>query len=94
MARKMHNGKQIALRALAGEATERPPVFFFVCRFDYLWKVAGLEPWRLACGGNDTWLAARMALIERHCPDLIEFDINGEGPEEPTLLEEDSKRWM
>ncbi len=48
-------GKRIALENLDGHATPQVPVALFTWEFDYIWKVAKLEPWRLACGGHDTW---------------------------------------
>ena len=46
------DGKEIVLRALGGEATERVGAGVFTWGFDYYWKSAGLEPWQLACGGS------------------------------------------
>ncbi len=88
------NGRPLMLRALAGEATERPPVALFTWGFDYTWKVAGLQPWQLACGGNAAWYAAQLALWERHRPDAIFYEGLGSGPREPTLVEEDRRRWV
>lgn len=87
-------GKRIALENLDGRPTTQVPVALFTWEFDYLWKVAGLEPWRLACGGCDTWHKAHIALLERHAPDVMMYSGAGSGPEEPTLLEEDNERWV
>ena len=67
------SGRSLALRALGGEATPRVPVALFTWGFDYTWKVAGLEPWRLACGDHDTWRGAYRSLLARHAPDIICF---------------------
>lgn len=64
-------GRPGALRALNGQAVSPPPVTLFTWGFDYLWKVAGIEPWQLACGDHETWHRAHLALLERHQPDLI-----------------------
>jgi hypothetical protein len=90
----MNFGKKPALDALSGKASERVPVALFTWGFDYLWKVAGLEPWKLAVGGSDTWHRAHMALLNRHHPDVLFYTGAGEGPKEPTLLEENSERWI
>ncbi|MDA0840964.1 MAG: hypothetical protein O3B01_31580 [Planctomycetota bacterium] len=90
----MENGKQIALQALSGIATDRVPVALFNWEFDYTWKVAGIEPWQLAVGGSDTWHKAHRALLDRHEVDLIFYTGAIEGPLEPTLLEEDATKWV
>lgn len=87
-------GKRIALENLSGRATAQVPVALFTWEFDYLWKVAGVEPWRLACGGSDTWRMAHIALLERHAPDLLMYSGAGSGPAEPSLLSEDRERWV
>ena len=90
----MENGKQIALQALSGKATDRVPVALFNWEFDYTWKAAGIEPWRLAVGGSDTWQKAHQALLERHDVDLLFYTGAIEGPLEPTLLREDADQWV
>jgi len=90
----MCGGRELVLRALGGEGTQRIPVGPLTWGFDYYWRVAGLAPWELACGGSETWHQAHLALLERHQPDLIWYSGAGAGPEEPTLLEEDRRRWI
>ncbi|MEI6149839.1 MAG: uroporphyrinogen decarboxylase family protein [bacterium] len=90
----MENGKQIALQALSGMATDRVPVALFNWEFDYTWKAAGIEPWRLAVGGSDTWHEAHRALMARHDVDLLFYTGAIEGPLEPTLLKEDATKWV
>lgn len=90
----MENGKQIALQALSGKATDRVPVALFNWEFDYTWKAAGIEPWRLAVGGSDTWHEAHRALLARHDVDLLFYTGAIEGPLEPTLLREDADKWV
>jgi len=87
-------GRDLALRALAGEATECIPVGPLTWGFDYYWKVAGLEPWELACGGSETWHAAHMALLDRHQPDLLWYSGAGAGTAAPTLVEENRRQWL
>ncbi len=82
------------LQALAGQATTRRPVTLLTWGYDYVWRVAGLEPWQLACGGSRTWHAAYLALLERHRPDGIIYSGAGSGPLEPTLVSEDANRWI
>ncbi len=89
-----NNGRALALKALAGQSTDRIPVGVFTWGFDYYWKVAGLEPWQLACGGSRTWHIAHRALYERHCPDIIWYDGAGSGLEEPTLIRETPESWI
>ena len=55
------NGRLMALETLAGHATDQVPVTLFTWGFDYLWKVAGIEPWQLACGDHETWHRAILA---------------------------------
>jgi hypothetical protein len=69
--KKIDCGRRGALGALAGEAVTPTPVALFTWEFDYLWKVAGLQPWQLACGDHETWHRAHIALLERHQPDLL-----------------------
>lgn len=86
-------GKKLVLENLKGNPTSRIPVGLFTSGYEYLWKVAGLEPWQLALGGTEAWHKAHMALLELHEVDLILYCGAGEGLNEPTLLEEDEKRW-
>ncbi len=90
----MADGKRLVLQALAGQATSRIPVALLTWGYDYLWRVAGLEPWQLACGGRETWHRAHLALLERHDVDAIMYSGAGTGPEEPTLLAEDGHKWV
>jgi uroporphyrinogen-III decarboxylase len=87
-------GRVGALRALAGEAVSPPPVALFTWEFDYLWKVAGLEPWQLACGDHETWHRAHLALFERHQPDLLWYSGAGQSATPPRLMEEDREKWV
>ena len=88
------NGRELALRALWGEVTERIPVGPLTWGFDYYWQTAGLEPWQLACGSNKAWHTAHMALLERHQADVIWYSGAGTGSIEPTLLDQDRRRWV
>ncbi len=88
------DGHKLALQALHGEATERIPVGPLTWGFDYIWKVANLEPWQLACGGSETWHKAHLAMLERHDVDIIWYEGAGHGPEEPTLIEETRREWV
>ena len=83
-----------ALQVLAGQPTSPPPVALFTWGFEYTWRVAGLQPWQLACGSSDTWHRAHLALVERHRPDLIFYDGAGSGPAEPELLGETREHWL
>ncbi len=93
MANKTDCGRPGALRALAGEAVQPVPVALFTWEFDYLWKVAGIEPWQLACGDHETWQRAHLALLERHQPDLILYSGAGTSPTPPRLIEQDDETW-
>lgn len=62
--------------------------------FDYLWKVADLQPWQLALGGSETWHQAHMAMYHRHRPDIIWYSGAGSGPEGPQLIEDQPKHWL
>jgi hypothetical protein len=90
----MRNGKLLALQALSGKATECIPIAVFNWEFDYIWKAAGIEPWKLATGGSESWHEAHLKLLDRHDADLIFFTGSFEGPLESTLIEEDANRWM
>ena len=70
-------GRNLALQALAGQPTPQPPVALFTWGFEYTWRVAGLQPWQLACGSTDTWHRAHLSLYERHQPDLIFYEGGG-----------------
>ena len=87
------NGKKRSLSALSGEFCENIPVGLFTWGVDYYWKVAGLEPWELACGSSKTWHKAHMALLERHDPDLLWYTGSGQCDKEPILEREDDKYW-
>jgi len=92
--RTVTDGKKLVLKALSGKSTERVPVVLFTHLWDYVWKVAGLEPWLLACGDHETWHKAYMALVERHRPDGIIYTGIGSGPEKPSLCEQNAKQWL
>jgi len=87
-------GRPLALQALRGEATKSIPVALFTWGFDYTWKVAGIEPWRLACGDTETWRGAYRALVGRHQPDLVFYEGMGSGDSPPSLLDEDGDQWV
>ena len=87
-------GKALALQSLSGQATERVPVALFTWGYDYLWIVAGLDPWQLALGGSETWHRAHMALLDRHGPDIVLYSGAGNGPLEPTLVQDLPDRWI
>jgi uroporphyrinogen-III decarboxylase len=92
--KRLSSGRELALRALSGEATERVPVGPLTWGFDYYWKVAGLESWQLACGDSETWHMAHIALLERHRPDLVWYSGAGTGTGTPTLVEENQRQWI
>ena len=92
--RMMTHGRQLMLQALAGQPTEHTPVTLLTWGYDYIWRVAGLVPWQLACGSSRTWHAAHLALLERHGPDAIIYSGAGSGPLEPTLLADEKDRWI
>ena len=91
---EMENGKHLALQALSGIPSDRIPVALFTWEFDYVWKIAGIEPWQLACGGSSTWHKSHIGLLDRHLPDLLFYSGAGTGAEEPTLLEENADAWI
>ncbi len=84
----------MVLQALSGRVTPRVPVGLFTWGFEYLWKAASMEPWRLACGGAETWFQAHRALYDRHRPDMIWYEGAGSGSADPSLLEETSEKWI
>ncbi len=88
------SSKALALEALSGKATERVPTALFTWGFDYYWKAAEIEPWRLALGGSETWHQAHIRLYERHKPDIIFYTGGGYGPDDPELVEENSTSWF
>lgn len=94
MGHRERYGRDLVLAALRGEATGQTPVGVLTWGYDYLWKVAGVAPWQLACGSTDTWHRALLALLERHQPDILWFLRTGSGPEDPTLVDEDARRWV
>lgn len=93
MAVPAHSGCTLALQALAGQPTATVPVALFTWGFDYTWRIAGLAPWQLACGGTSAWRRAYRALYERHQPDLLFYEGMGSGPGEPELLSETADAW-
>lgn len=88
------DGRSRALRALDGDYVSPVPVGLFTWEFDYLWKIASLEPWRLACGDHRTWHEAHLALLDRHDPDLIWYSGAGSSALEPRLIGEDDRAWF
>lgn len=94
MTNKHGCGRSGALRALAGEAVSPVPVALFTWGFDYIWKVAGLAPWQLACGDHETWRRAHIALSDRHTPDLLWYSGAGFGATPPSLVSEDLEKWV
>ena len=94
MSKTIDCGRRAALRALAGEAISPVPVALFTWEFDYLWKVAGLQPWQLACGDHETWHRAHIALLNRHQPDLLWYSGAGVSVTPPRLIEEDREKWV
>jgi len=85
-------GRRGALSALAAEAVWPAPVALFTWGSDYLWRVAEMPPWQLACGTRDDWHRAHVALLERHQPDVLFYSgSGGEGP--PRLVEETCDAW-
>ena len=89
----MKKGKELTLANLSGKTTERTPVALFTWGYNYIWKVAGIEPWRLAFGGDETWHKAHMALYHRHKPDMINYSGAGSGLLDPRLDGEDAANW-
>jgi hypothetical protein len=88
------SGKPLVLAALSGRSTERIPATVMTWGFDYLWQVAGLQPWQLAVGSSEMYHRAHLAMYERHRPDIIWYSGGGYGPEDPVLLDEDSENWV
>ncbi|MCK5879800.1 MAG: hypothetical protein KAH24_08465, partial [Holophagae bacterium] len=91
---KYDNGRVVALSALSGKTTDRIPLALFTWEFSYVWKVAEIPAWQLACGGTETWHSAHIKLLERHNPDLLWYSGAGSGAEEPTLLSENDDSWF
>lgn len=89
-----HKGRQLVLDALSGRASGQIPVGPITWGFEYYWKLAGLEPWQLAFGGHETWHKAHLAIYERHKPDIVFYDWNGAGEQDPTLVDETSETWV
>jgi len=87
-------GRPGALRALSGEPVSPVPVALFTWELDYLWKVAGLAPWQLACGDHEMWHRAHLALLDRHQPDLLWYSGAGPSANPPRLVEEDRETWV
>jgi hypothetical protein len=94
MSKTIDCGRRGALRTLAGGAISPVPVALFTWEFDYLWKVAGLQPWQLACGDHETWHQAHLALLDRHQPDLLWYSGAGASATPPRLIEEDREKWV
>jgi uroporphyrinogen-III decarboxylase/glyoxylase-like metal-dependent hydrolase (beta-lactamase superfamily II) len=86
--------RELALAALAGQPTPRVPVAVLTWGFDYMWKLAGLEPWQLACGSSQSWHRAHLALLDRHQSDVIWYQQHGKGPREPILISQDQQKWV
>jgi hypothetical protein len=87
--------RELVLTALAGDATPRLPAGVLTWDFEYIWKlVENLEPWQLACGSNQTWHQALMAMLNRHQPDVIWCQQHGSGPKDPVLISQDQQKWV
>jgi len=86
--------REATLMTLSGIKTDVIPAGLFTWGYNYIWKTAGLKPWRLALGGRETWHAAHMSLYERHRPDLILYEGAGSGPNDPLLTGEDGENWF
>ena len=91
---KNSNGRELALKALSGQTTERIPVGLFTWEFNYVWKIAQIPAWQLACGGSETWHSAYMKLLERYNTDLLWYSGAGAGSEDPSLLSENDESWF
>ena len=87
-------GKIAALNALSGKPAARVPYMLLTWGFEYMWKCAGIPPWRLARGSFGTWLDTYLATYERHKPDLIVYDSFGSGSEDPILVDETFSSWI
>lgn len=88
------DGRFLALSALAGAPTPRIPAGFLTWGFEYYWKVAGLEPWRLCRGSNTDWQQAHRGLYDRHSPDIMFYSGAGSGEASPLLIEETREHWL
>ena len=87
-------GKGAALDALSGRPAARVPYLLLTWGFDYMWKCAGVAPWKLARGGFGTWLDAYVATYERHKPDVIIYDSFGSAADDPVLIDETFGSWI
>ena len=90
----VHDGRPVTLAALNGNTTSRVPVGPLTWGFEYYWKVAGIEPWQLACGSEDQWLHAHLALLDRHNPDFLFYSGGGTGSSVPRLVENTDRTWI
>jgi uroporphyrinogen-III decarboxylase len=86
-------GRRGALRALDGEAVSPVPVALFTWGFDYMWQVAEMAPWELACGSREDWHRAHVRLLEYHQPDLLFYQGSG-GESSPRLVAEERDHWL
>lgn len=86
-------GRRAAIDAISGRPVARVPFLLLTWGFDYIWKCAGIPPWRLARGSFNTWLDAYLATYKRHKPDVIIFDSFGCCDEDPLLLDETPRSW-
>jgi len=86
-------GRYGALRALDGHSVSPTPVALFTWGFDYIWQVADMPPWQLACGARDNWHRAHLALLERHRPDLLFYSGSG-GSMPPCLVADERESWL
>lgn len=86
-------GRSGALRALNGQSVSPTPVALFTWGFDYIWQVADMPPWQLACGTREDWHRAHLALLERHRPDLLFYSGSG-GTTSPRLIADERESWL
>lgn len=87
-------GRKLVLDALDGKVTKRIPVGLFTWGFEYIWKVGGIPPWKLACGNKKIWHDCYMANLLFHRPDLIWYDGSESGDKEPTLVNETEQSYF
>ena len=87
------SGRFLALSALAGAPTSRVPVGILTWGYEYYWKVANFEPWRLCCGSNADWERAHRALCDRHEPDIVFYSGAGTGDRPPRIVDDNREYW-
>lgn len=86
-------GRSGTLRTLDGHSVSPTPVALFTWGFDYIWQMADMPPWQLACGTRDDWHRAHLALLERHRPDLLFYSGSG-GTTPPRLVTNERESWL